>query len=68
LAAARARGRVGGRPSVVTEEVIRAARDLLEVQEIPARLILPRLAYLEEVSSWLGTAPARSSFRSGMWL
>ncbi|WP_405681904.1 recombinase family protein [Streptomyces sp. NBC_00057] len=29
LAAARERGRVGGRPSVVTEEVIRAARDLL---------------------------------------
>ncbi|MFF4147736.1 recombinase family protein [Streptomyces sp. NPDC001698] len=29
LAAARARGRVGGRPSVATEEVIRAARDLL---------------------------------------
>ncbi|MFE9331804.1 recombinase family protein [Streptomyces sp. NPDC006925] len=29
LAAARARGRVGGRPSVATEDVIRAARDLL---------------------------------------
>ncbi|WP_323139022.1 hypothetical protein [Streptomyces mirabilis] len=29
LAAARARGRVGGRPTVATEEVIRAARDLL---------------------------------------
>jgi hypothetical protein len=29
LAAARARGRIGGRPSVATEEVIRAARDLL---------------------------------------
>ncbi|MFI6495112.1 recombinase family protein [Streptomyces sp. NPDC050564] len=29
LAAARARGRVGGRPSVATEEIIRAARDLL---------------------------------------
>ena len=29
LAAARARGRVGGRPPVATEEVIRAARDLL---------------------------------------
>ncbi|MFI6209205.1 recombinase family protein [Streptomyces sp. NPDC051041] len=29
LAAARAHGRVGGRPSVATEEVIRAARDLL---------------------------------------
>ncbi|WP_058043850.1 recombinase family protein [Streptomyces roseifaciens] len=29
LAAARERGRVGGRPSVATEEVIRAARDLL---------------------------------------
>ncbi|MFF8995495.1 recombinase family protein [Streptomyces sp. NPDC014983] len=29
LAAARARGRVGGRPSVATEEVVRAARDLL---------------------------------------
>ncbi|MFJ5900887.1 hypothetical protein ACIQFZ_37045 [Streptomyces sp. NPDC093064] len=29
LAAARARGRVGGRPSVATEEVIKAARDLL---------------------------------------
>ncbi|MGW0964102.1 helix-turn-helix domain-containing protein [Streptomyces gelaticus] len=29
LAAARARGRVGGRPSVATDEVIRAARDLL---------------------------------------
>jgi DNA invertase Pin-like site-specific DNA recombinase len=29
LAAARARGRVGGRPTVVTPEVIRAARDLL---------------------------------------
>ncbi|MQY36963.1 DNA-invertase hin [Streptomyces sp. RB17] len=29
LAAARARGRVGGRPAVATEEVIRAARDLL---------------------------------------
>ena len=28
-AAARARGRVGGRPSVATEEIIRAARDLL---------------------------------------
>lgn len=29
LAAARARGRVGGRPTVATEEVIKAARDLL---------------------------------------
>ncbi|MFD7700884.1 recombinase family protein [Streptomyces caelestis] len=29
LAAARARGRIGGRPSVATAEVIRAARDLL---------------------------------------
>jgi DNA invertase Pin-like site-specific DNA recombinase len=29
LAAARARGRVGGRPTVVTPELIRAARDLL---------------------------------------
>jgi DNA invertase Pin-like site-specific DNA recombinase len=29
LAAARARGRVGGRPTVATEEVIRATRDLL---------------------------------------
>ncbi|MFF7361857.1 recombinase family protein [Streptomyces sp. NPDC008125] len=29
LAAARARGRAGGRPSVATEEIIRAARDLL---------------------------------------
>ncbi|MFE9606771.1 recombinase family protein [Streptomyces hokutonensis] len=29
LAAARARGRIGGRPSVATKEVIRAARDLL---------------------------------------
>ncbi|MFB6823719.1 recombinase family protein [Streptomyces virginiae] len=29
LAAARARGRIGGRPTVATEEVIRAARDLL---------------------------------------
>lgn len=28
-AAARARGRVGGRPSVVTPEIIRAARDML---------------------------------------
>ena len=29
LAAARARGRVGGRPSVVTPDIIRAARDML---------------------------------------
>jgi DNA invertase Pin-like site-specific DNA recombinase len=29
LAAARARGRVGGRPSVVTPEILRAARDML---------------------------------------
>jgi len=29
LAAARARGRVGGRPTVVTPDLIRAARDLL---------------------------------------
>lgn len=29
LAAARARGRVGGRPTVATKEIIRAARDLL---------------------------------------
>jgi DNA invertase Pin-like site-specific DNA recombinase len=29
LAAARARGRVGGRPSVITPEIIRAARDML---------------------------------------
>jgi DNA invertase Pin-like site-specific DNA recombinase len=29
LAAARARGRVGGRPTVVTPEIIRAARDML---------------------------------------
>ena len=29
LAAARARGRVGGHPTVATEEIIRAARDLL---------------------------------------
>ncbi len=29
LAAARARGRIGGRPTVITPEIIRAARDLL---------------------------------------
>jgi DNA invertase Pin-like site-specific DNA recombinase len=29
LAAARARGRVGGRPTVITPEILRAARDLL---------------------------------------
>ncbi|MEU0632804.1 hypothetical protein [Streptomyces sp. NPDC005989] len=29
LAAARARGRIGGRPGIATEEVIKAARDLL---------------------------------------
>ncbi|MFD1938691.1 hypothetical protein ACFSKW_45220 [Nonomuraea mangrovi] len=29
LAAARARGRIGGRPTVVTPELLRAARDLL---------------------------------------
>jgi DNA invertase Pin-like site-specific DNA recombinase len=29
LAAARARGRVGGRPSVVNSDIIRAARDML---------------------------------------
>lgn len=29
LAAARARGRVGGRPSVITPEILRAARDML---------------------------------------
>ena len=29
LAAARARGRVGGRPSVVNPDIIRAARDML---------------------------------------
>jgi DNA invertase Pin-like site-specific DNA recombinase len=29
LAAARARGRVGGRPTVVNPEIIRAARDML---------------------------------------
>jgi DNA invertase Pin-like site-specific DNA recombinase len=29
LAAARARGKVGGRPTVVTEDLIRAARDML---------------------------------------
>nr|WP_308222563.1 recombinase family protein [Frankia sp. AgB32] len=29
LAAARARGRVGGRPTVATQEIIRAARDML---------------------------------------
>jgi len=29
LAAARARGRVGGRPTVVTPEIIRAARDMV---------------------------------------
>ncbi|MFE5853499.1 hypothetical protein ACFQ61_09845 [Streptomyces sp. NPDC056500] len=29
LAAARARGRTGGRPTVITPELIRAARDML---------------------------------------
>jgi hypothetical protein len=37
LAAARARGRVGGRPTVVTPEIIRAARDMLGSPYHPAQ-------------------------------
>ncbi|MFI6729753.1 recombinase family protein [Streptomyces atratus] len=33
LAAARARGRTGGRPSVITPELLRAARDMLPDRE-----------------------------------
>ncbi|MFF0286814.1 hypothetical protein [Streptomyces sp. NPDC005262] len=74
LAAARSRGRVGGRPGVATEEIIRAARDLLpdpgrSITSI-AKLLgvspgtlynhIPDLCELRGVgaSSWRGTAPA----------
>jgi DNA invertase Pin-like site-specific DNA recombinase len=50
LAAARARGRVGGRPSVATEEVIRAARDLLSD---PGRSITS----ITSIAKLLGVSP-----------
>lgn len=39
LAAARARGRVGGRPTLITPEILRAARDLLPNPEHSATSI-----------------------------
>ncbi len=39
LAAARARGRVGGRPTVATPEIIRAARDLLPNPDVSVTAI-----------------------------
>ncbi len=47
LAAARARGRVGGRPSVVTSEIIRAARDMLPNPE----------ASITSIAKILGVSP-----------
>lgn len=47
LAAARARGRVGGRPSVATPEIIRAARDMLPNPE----------ASITSIAKLLGVSP-----------
>ena len=47
LAAARARGRVGGRPTVVTPEIIRAARDMLPNPE----------ASITSIAKLLGVSP-----------
>lgn len=47
LAAARARGRVGGRPTVVTPEIIRAARDMLPNPE----------ASITSIAKILGVSP-----------
>lgn len=47
LAAARARGRVGGRPSVATQEIIRAARDMLPNPE----------ASITSIAKLLGVSP-----------
>lgn len=47
LAAARARGRVGGRPSVATQDIIRAARDMLPNPE----------ASITSIAKLLGVSP-----------
>ena len=47
LAAARARGRVGGRPTVVTPEILRAARDMLPNPD----------ASLTSIAKLLGVSP-----------
>jgi AcrR family transcriptional regulator len=47
LAAARARGRVGGRPTVVNPEIIRAARDMLPNPE----------ASVASIAKLLGVSP-----------
>ena len=43
LAAARARGRQGGRPSVMTEHKLRVARDMYESQQYTAAAIAKTL-------------------------
>ncbi|WP_255657259.1 recombinase family protein [Actinoplanes sp. L3-i22] len=47
LAAARARGRVGGRPSVISPEILRAARDMLPNPE----------ASVASIAKLLGVSP-----------
>jgi DNA invertase Pin-like site-specific DNA recombinase len=47
LAAARARGRIGGRPTVVTPELLRAARDMLPNPE----------ASITAIAKLLGVSP-----------
>ncbi|WP_406865218.1 recombinase family protein [Streptomyces sp. HUAS MG47] len=61
LAAARARGRIGGRPTGATEEVIKAARDLLPD---PGRSITS-IAKLSESPRAPSTTTSRTCERSG---
>jgi DNA invertase Pin-like site-specific DNA recombinase len=54
LAAARARGRVGGRPTVVTPEIIRAARDMVPNPDVS----------ITAIARLLGVSPAPSTTTS----
>jgi len=62
LAAARARGRIGGRPTVATEEIIRAARDLLPD---PGRSITSIAKLLGVSPGAPSTTTSRTSRNSG---
>jgi DNA invertase Pin-like site-specific DNA recombinase len=76
LAAARARGRVGGRPTVITPDLLRAARDLLPNPEhsvtsiakllgVSAGTLYNHIPDLRELRTGRGARPLDKGSRSG---
>jgi DNA invertase Pin-like site-specific DNA recombinase len=78
LAAARARGRVGGRPPVMTAEKIKVARQLYDAQELTVeeiaktigvsrKTVYRHLTKVEVLRHSVRTAPPSRRSRAGWW-